>query len=211
MNPNAQSLIGRIRRSGASNADKIAENVELAFKIAPAFEAKAKAIRSNTRLSDAGHNDEIITALKSGPLAHLAQIRASIFDQLNAVEAKREVAMAPPKMTAEQRGDVVGEMQRAELRGWLRGLEPAERLRLLLEGGDPGIREAALLASPVLSGLSKEHSTLLIERAAQDRHGPALKAWEREAEALESAVAAVDVAERDLFAVAGVAKSAVAA
>ncbi len=210
MNPNAKILADRIRRIGATGAEQIATNVETAFGVATNFAAKAKAIRDNPRLSKAGHDEEIGRALKGGPLGHLAQLRGTVADQLDAVKAKRAHAMQPPSPTAEQRaGDMVGELQRAEIRAWLRGLEPAERLRTVLEAKEPAIREAALLAPPQLSGLSNEHRGMLIDKIAQEKHGPALRAWEREEDALQTAAAAIDQAERELFSVAGVEKSAV--
>ncbi len=204
MNPNAKTFIDRVASSGATNAKALAADVETAFRIGPAFEPKARTIRANGHLTTAGHNIEVVAALKSGPVGHLAQIRGSIAAQLDAVKAKRAAAMAPPTMTTEQRGDLVGEMQRAEVRAWLRGMEPVERIRAVLESNDPSVRDAVLLAPPALSGLNAEHHATIVQKAAQERYGAALKAWEREEDALESAAAAVEVAELDLLRVAGV-------
>ena len=83
--------------------------------------------------------------------------------------ARKEVEARRSKMKLKEpdASDLKSELQRQEIRSWLRSLPQAERDRIFNGGGDrvdPGIAEAVLFAPPELSGVARSNITLMKDR-----------------------------------------------
>jgi hypothetical protein len=86
---------------------------------------------------------------------------------------------------------VISELQRQETRAYLRGLDDKARMAAMREFQ---FREAALTASPQLSGLSPSFHASLTEEQLRFRHGPAMAALDEAHQALETAYQAHETA-----------------
>lgn len=131
-------------------ADAKAERalIEAAFGIQNTIREKASAIHADGRLSNEAKSADIKAMVLGGPIGHLRQIRDSAA-AMSADLANLKKSFAPKADHA----DLFGEMQRAELRAYMRSL-PDEHARLRLAMTDDAAAEAAMLAHPALSGLT---------------------------------------------------------
>src|SRR5206468_10929887 len=78
----------------------------------------------------------------------------------NARLERSRLGLPPPDKT-----DAVGELRRAELRTYVRGLPLHERMALAQN--DPEVRAAVLHASPLLTGLPPEAHAALLDQAIE--------------------------------------------
>ena len=177
-------------RIPASAAPRHKETIETAIALANGFEAKAREIGKDARYSALGRTEAIKSHLEQGPKAHLAQLKASVEGELTAIRG--EMAAMVPK--APDKGDLFGEMQRAEIRTYLRSLPEAERTRVALTSTDETVRAAILFSPAALSGLKDEVRQQVANAYLAATHGPRLAELEKaESVALEVA-AAIEVA-----------------
>ena len=177
-------------RLPATAAPRHKEAIETAIALANGFEAKAREIGKDARYSALGRTEAIKSHLEQGPKAHLAQLKASVEGELTAIRG--EMAAMVPK--APDKGDLFGEMQRAEIRTYLRSLPEAERTRVALTSTDETVRAAILFSPAALSGLKDEVRQQVANAYLAATHGPRLAELEKaESVALEVA-AAIEVA-----------------
>jgi hypothetical protein len=171
-----------------ATATEEARLIEAALGIPTAFRAKATEIRANAELSDVGRTEEIKRAALGGPLEHLRQIRNRAASMTADVKNLR-TGIKPPEP---DRADLFGEMQRAELRTWLRSLPQPDRIRAALE--DESVTAAVLHVSPSLSGLSAEMHQRVVEAHVEKSLGPQIRGIQQREEVLETLNAAIEVA-----------------
>jgi hypothetical protein len=178
-----------------------AENIEVVFGLAANFNAKAAEIQANPSLTEVG-KAEAVKKLRAGtPSEHFSQIKHSVAKEFGRIDEQR--AALHPK--APDRADVVGEMQRREVRDWLRGLPEAERMRVALETKDDLIKDAVMFAPAELSGLQPNIKQTVIENIVQENYGSQLAKLNSLADGLENVQAAIAVAEMQIAKLPGLA------
>lgn len=187
----AEDFIQRIK---AGPADTIHADIRKAFAAVEAFAGKVAAIRSDKRYSSAGHSAEIAKALGNGPLVEIAQLRRGVDFRIGNLRA--EIAGFAPRPPS--RNDLFGELQRREVRDYLRSLPEAERRRTVLETKDPTFRDAIVHAPAALSGLDDATKSMVVSAIVAETHGEQVAFNERAVAMLEDALAAVNEAEADL-------------
>lgn len=89
--------------------------------------------------------------------------------------------------------DLVGAVQRQEMRTYLRGLSDGERLKVLMENPDLRLVQAALEMPAALSGLRSDTRAHVVEAYMQAKHAKALKALDELEQVLELLGAAVEI------------------
>ena len=171
-------------------ATEEARLIETAFAIPTAFRAKTSEIRANAKLSDVGKTEAIKNAALGGPLEHLRQIR----QRASAMAADVKNLRTGMKPKEPDRADLFGEMQRAELRTFLRSLPQPDRIRAAIE--DEKIAAAVLHASPGLSGLSAEMHQRVVDAHVEKAFGPQLAGIEKREEIADVVNSAVEIATK---------------
>jgi hypothetical protein len=195
MKLDASSFINRL---GPNPDARHVEHVNAAVTISNnALEAIAR-VNSDARLSAQGRAEKVkATVAEWLQNGHLRQIADSNAKDVAAIENKRATFVLP----ALAPDDVRGEIQRGEVRGWLRSLPEAERINIALNSDDPTIKLAIAHATPALSGLKPENHARVVNNMIEQLHGPAiaeLAAVEGPVREVEAAVAvAVGLIERE--------------
>jgi hypothetical protein len=165
---------------------------ESAFSTVDAFRKKIGEIKSDKRFSAEGHREKIAEAANTGPLIYFAELRKQVASERRSLDERKSHFELPKH----SRDDVVGAMDRAEIRAWLRSLPPGERVKAACSV--PDIALAVIHSPPELSGLLGDShdraKTFLLEHL----HGDELAALRIETEALENVTAALDIAEMQL-------------
>jgi hypothetical protein len=179
-------------------AERLPENSEFrvmadsAFSAVDIFRKKVGEIKLDRNLSAEGHRAKIAEAANTGPLIYFRELRAQIANERKSLDERR----AHFEIPRHDRDDVVAAMDRAEIRAWLRSLEPGERARAACS--NPDVAMAVVHSPPELSGLLGDShdraKTFLLEHL----HGPELAMLRTETEVLENVTAALDVAEFQL-------------
>jgi hypothetical protein len=176
-----------------ANATKLRDDVTVAFNLVTVFKTKIASIKADPTLTARGQAQAIQAALAGGVSDHMRQLREGVERDLAGVRGER--AGLVPKVP--DRADVVGEMQRREVRDWLRTLEPVERMRVAVESKDLVIT-AVMHAPAELSGLPKDIHKSIVESEIESLHGARLSELKMHEQALEEAAAALQVAADDL-------------
>lgn len=191
MNAKAQNFIGRL----SPNADpQIREKIETAFRLVDRFGDKIVAVKSDRRYSVDGHAEAIKAALDGSFGDHMAQLRKSAADKL----ADLEATIARMSSFSIDPENVVAEMQRAEVRGWLRGKPPAEVARIALETDETVIKSAVITVPAMLSGIPDQARDALIDREIRAVHGSRYEAVVAAKADWETAAAAISLADDDM-------------
>lgn len=192
MDPRLQSFLDRLPKS----ATGLAEDVTTAFAISSRFATtKAAEIDTDETLSREGKRLAKQKAMEGGPILHMLQIRDRNKLALMAVRGRRKALV--PTEPADTR--MIAESQRAEARSVLRSLSPAERAALVMSTDDPLVIDAALFASPFLTGISATVREQLMDKIVRERHGEALAQLDADEEALRTVEAAIEVATGELL------------
>ena len=147
--------------------------VQDAFGLSANLKIKLDAIRLDADLSAEGRAKKAKQEALGHPLGHLKQLHSRV-TAMQADTANLRKSLAPPPP---DRADTYGELERRELRDFVRSLPPAERLRVVM--GDPVITEAVLLGHAQLSGLSPEQLSTVKDSYVQRVHGERLAGIER--------------------------------
>jgi hypothetical protein len=93
------------------------------------------------------------------------------------------------------KSDLFAEMQRQEVRTWLRSLPEGERMSVALSSKDPSVRDAILMAPAAMSGLQADVRDHVLTAVLEEAHGPRLRALDETQQAYELLDAAVKTAE----------------
>ncbi len=186
----ADQLVSRLSpRLGAA----VHDDVRLAFGIVGTVRENVARIVADKRYSQDGHRDQIKQMLGKGPLAHLDQIRAKLKKPIEALQAERASFVIEADRT-----DTFAEMQRQEVRNWLRSLPDADRIRLALETKETLIREAIAMVPPQLSGLPQDIKQSIFDGLMEERYGAQLANNSHLLEAYDAALIAVEEAGHDI-------------
>jgi hypothetical protein len=166
---------------------------ESAFGAVDGFRRKSADIRKNTKLSSEGHLAQI-RAESEAPKAFIGDLRRQVEGE-RASLAKRKAHFALPQP---KRDDVLGEMQRQEIRAWLRSIpNPGERIKHA--ASNPTIAEAAVMAPAELSGLVGDGIVRAQEFLLDHLHGPQLAKLRQEEDVIDNVSVALEVAEKQLL------------
>lgn len=152
-------------------------------------EMKARVAQAGT-LNELGLAQALRGELSRNIVPELRRIRKLAQERRAAVEAQR-AALAQVKVDP---ADLVGALQRQEIRSYLRGLSDGERMRLLIENPDPRVSQAALEMPAAFSGLNEEARAQVVEAYMRANHSAALKALDEMGEALSLLDAAARIA-----------------
>jgi hypothetical protein len=168
--------------------------IEAAFSISVNLREKLNEVRGNNRLSDIGKQEQIKQIATGAPLGHLKQIRNRVGGMTTDTKNLRlALKIQPP-----DRSDVYGELQRAELRQFLRtAVPPAERLRAVME--DEALTEAVVLGHRSLSGLSAEQFEHVSAGYLERKFGPQLRGIDAREEVLDTLNTAVEIATKEFL------------
>jgi hypothetical protein len=176
-----------LKRLPASSPHRL--TVELAGRAADGFRQKAADIRGDKRYSAEGHREQVKAAAEIGPVQFFSQIKKQAAGDRHALNSRKsEFELKPPN-----RADLVGAVERQEIRTFLRSLKPHEAMRLALE--DPSIAQAALHAPRQLSGLPEDIFDRIRDAELERQFGPELKILGQESEELDLLDAAISIAE----------------
>ena len=116
------------------------------------------------------------------PRQHVAKLRAEIV----------------PKVA--DRADVVGELQRAEIRAHVKRLPLAERTALVFSADlDPTIAEAIMTMPPMLSGLPEDRHAHMVRAHLEKHHSAELAEIEHIENQIEVVDAAIQTARNDIY------------
>jgi hypothetical protein len=188
MNARNQTLLKQF------GAHPLKANLEKALDAIERFGAASLRIKGNRDLSDQGREKEVQAQARSA-LRDLRDLR----EPLDAMRAKRaQLADGVTKLTFD-RTDIVGAMNRAELRSVAASLSMLQRMKLLR---DPQYRDAILEQPPLVSGLTADGELALYDEARKeqlnDAHGPRLREIEALDSEIEAAAAVFTLARDDL-------------
>ena len=167
--------------------------VKLAFGIAGTVRENVARIVADKRYSQDGHRDQIKQMLAKGPLSHLDQIRAKLKKPIEDLQAERTKFVIEADRT-----DTFAEMQRQEVRAFLRSLPDTDRIRLALETKETLIREAVALAPSQLSGLPQDIKQSVFDGLVTERFGVKMENNTHLLDAYEAALIAVEEAGHDI-------------
>jgi hypothetical protein len=161
----------------------------LAGRTVTVFRQKAAEIRSDKRYSAEGHREQVKAAAEIGPVQFFAQLKKQAAGDRAALNARKsEFELKPPN-----RADLVGAVERQEVRTFLRSLKPHEAMRLALE--DPSMAQAVLHAPRQLSGLPEDIFDRIRDAELERQFGPELEILGRESDELDVLDAAITIAE----------------
>jgi hypothetical protein len=171
---------------------------ETALSFIPAPKLKRSALEKPGTLNARG----VAEALRQEVGKYVPELRriyCIINERKEALKHER-AALAKPKIDP---GDAAAAAMRPEIRTYLRGLEPAERMKVLLDNPDPIMFAAALEGPAVLSGLTLETRAHVEQAYVQANHAKTLKAMEDREEALDVVGAAAEIAAMEIRAAVG--------
>lgn len=144
-------------------------------------------------LTEKGVEQVLRKDLADGYAKDVRNYRGALATQREALNARRAALFTPQF----DKTDLIGELQRQELRAWLRSLGPSDRMIAILKDADGVVCEAALAAPATLSGIDvfkSEQREQIKAHFGSVRHAATLAEMDGEAEALQVAEIAVGVA-----------------
>ena len=175
------------------SAPDLRDIVGATYSVVEGFVTKVREIRSDRRFSKEGADGEIAKVLASN-LKAIGETRAAIMRrQANVATERASLLPRPP-----DRADLVGAIERQELRTILRSMPEAERLRVALETTDRQIRDAIAFSSTLASGVSADLRAQILEAMVEEKAGPRLAEIKAGAEALDATIMTIGEAENDL-------------
>jgi hypothetical protein len=132
---------------------------------APKVSARRSELKATGKYTDAG----IVEQLTSAALEQMRPLRRArnIVGRAKAELAERRAQL---KLKSPDRTDIVGGMERQEIRSWLRSLSQEERDKIFNGGGervDPAIAEAVISAPSELCGVAPSNLELMKRRALE--------------------------------------------
>jgi hypothetical protein len=164
-----------------------------AFSAVDGFRAKIRDIRANTKLSAEGHLDQIREAAKTGPLTYLTELRGQVSRERRSLENRR----AQFELPAHSDKDVIGALDRQEIRAWLRSLpNPGERLKHAAT--NPDIAKAVANSPAALSGLDDAGLERARRFLTDHLFGEELATLQAEVDIIDSVDQAITIAEGEL-------------
>jgi len=195
MNGRNQTLMMRFE------SHPLRENLESALAVSERFSAASGRIKANSDLSQTGREKEL-TAQARQALRDLRDLRKP----LEEMQTRRARLHDGVQRKQFDKSDIVGAMNRAEIRSVIASLQPPDRIQALF---DPVFRDAVLEQPPLVSGIKSAGELKIYEdaKSAQlaDMHGPLMQELQALDEEIDGARAVLDVARNDVKAELGVA------
>jgi hypothetical protein len=176
------------RFSEAPHVANLKSIVESAFALGSAIDSAKKHAAEDPHLSETGRT-AYISKVAQDNLKPLIGVTAAA-RKMTRFNNDRRAALKPP---VPPRDDIVGALERAELRTFARSLNGGERLIFALEHA-----EAVLSAPPALSGLPEEQFEKVLQTYIAAKFGPEIAEIETLAEDLSNVRAASDLALNEL-------------
>jgi len=190
-----QTFLSSLRAKGKPH-EKLEEKVKAAFHIADTFAGGVADIVKNRGLNDQGRRDATRKLLSNGYVNWLAKLNDDLKPPRQHVAKLR--AEIVPKVADPT--DVVAEMQRSEIRAYVRGLPLAERTALAFSPDlDPIIARAIMTAPAMLSGLPDDRHAHLVRVHLEKHHAAELAEIEHIENQIEVVDAAIQTARNDIF------------
>jgi len=188
----ADTLRTRIRPEWKSNPDLVGlvDMIDNALTAIDAPKAMKDRVAQIKTLNALGIAQALRGELSRNVVPELRRIRRVAQERRDVVKSQRE-ALAQVKVDAT---DVVGALQRQEMRTYLRTLDDGERMKLLTDGDDHRMAQAALEVPAAMSGLNGEMRAQVEEAYVRAKHSAALKALDEMGEALSLLDAAARIA-----------------
>jgi hypothetical protein len=186
------------RFSTAAHVAGFKSTVETIFHLAGMIDSAKKHAVEDPHLSDSGRK-AYISKVAIDNIKTLTEVAASMRKAVK-YNTDRRANLKPP---VPPRDDIVGAMERAELRAFARSLNGAERLLFALEHP-----EAILNAPAALSGLPEEQFAKVRQTYIEAKFGPQIAEIETLDEDLSTVRAAHDLALNELRAAAGLSEQA---
>lgn len=194
MNPRNLQILDRVP---ASHSLRLA--AAACLDLSEKLNDKRAAIERDPKLTSQGKQVAIREYVERTYLPSLKVAQAPIGHAAAELAAKREAF----KISMPDRSDVAGAFERAEIRAWLRNMEPLQRMTLLLQNEDQRIEDAVLSAPPGLTDMIPEHFKQVLDRAVERRFGKEAGAVAAEQRIIDDANNAFLIAQNDAKAVAG--------
>ena len=186
MTPQEQTLQSRITNSAHRDA------VRNIFGLASRLNAERAKLKADASLSDIGREEKAAAFAKS-----LVKTLSELTRPARRAKADVAAKRAAFKLPEIDKTDLVGELRRAEIRGFLRPLSLDERTRAAAT--DDEIAEAVLNASPMLSGLPIDRYERIKNAYLEKKFGPQIQALEAADEEHEAVEAAATMTRRELL------------
>ena len=186
------------RFSNAPHVANLKSTVETVFHLAGMIDSAKKHAVEDPHLSDSGRK-AYISKVAIDNVKMLTEVSASMRKAVK-YNTDRRANLKPP---VPPRDDIVGAMERAELRAFARSLKGAERFPFALQHA-----EAFLSTPAALSGLSADQFEKVRQTYIEAKFGPEITEIETLDEDLSTVRAAHDLALAELRANAGLSEQA---
>jgi len=143
-------------------------------------------------LTEKGLREQLRAKLAANIVPELRGYREKITARREGIE-KRRADLAKPTV---DRSDIVGELQRQEIRSMLRTLPPGERFAMITTETSGALAAAALGAPREVTGLSEDHFNRIAEVWSARVHGPEMERLTEIAEAVDLTGVMVEMTRR---------------
>jgi hypothetical protein len=153
------------------------------------------ALASDRRMTELGQRQALRDALTGNHGKAWARAKASVVKARKEIKSRRDALV----IKAVDKADIAGELQRAEIRTWIRSLDQGVRQSVVASSSDRRILEAALSAPPQLSGIVDPKAAAEIEnRYIEIVYPSELASIEAADSVVSEAEAAVGIAYNEL-------------
>jgi hypothetical protein len=158
VSPRTQTLIDRVAKNHPLSSSMRSAMIAAAAA-SEGFVGHKIALQSDGRMTPRGQQDALREALTGNHGKAWARANASVVKARKEITARRDVLV----IKAVDKMDIAGELQRAEIRTWIRSLDQGVRQSVVASSSDRRILEAALSAPPQLSGIVDPKAAAEIE------------------------------------------------
>lgn len=184
-------LISRIAPN-APRTDLLRGIVGNLFGLSQRLDAERSKLKADTGLSDVGRREKEAEFAR-GLVKNLIELTKPLRRGQAEAAAKR-AAMQPKPI---DRSDIVGELQRRELREFVRSLPLEKRVEAVFTLGDEHL-EAITSAPAILSGLPDDRYAKIVEIQREKQFGSQIRALESDDEDLTAVGSAGQMVRRNL-------------
>jgi hypothetical protein len=163
--------------------------LDATFDALDTLRSRRASTQGNTNLTPAGKQDDLRKFLGNNTARILTKSKSTAAELRDALAGWKN-RLAPP---APDKTDAAAAALRADIRATVRAMSPAQRVVFLSRKPDPTVAAALLEGPNVLSGMSDQERSELLDRYIGDIHAADLKRINQAEEALELLDAAVGV------------------
>lgn len=196
MNIRSSQIISRVKDA------KLREAAAACLDVAERFGQRAAAVKADPSFTEIGRNtvlrDEAAKSFLPALKAAYAPIARALADARS-----RQAALAASAFPQPDPTNIVGELQRQELRALIRATPPGKRMAFIDDSRDERIADAVFSAPPALSGLTDVQFGQLRDLVMERRVDGQVAEIREAEEAAQAAEAAMFVARNDIKALTG--------